>query len=303
MKTAFKAIAFPLVLLFFSCISFAQTGASPALYEAQKGELKLQIVGSIHAGRDSFYPLSSDIEHAFEQADVLYLEIAPEHMTAPMIQQAMMQYGVLSTPIPLSKRMNSELYAKLVKELQVSRLPAHQLMFMRDWSVVIQLTVAAIERMGLNSDHGVDQYFAQKADSKGIPVLGLETLDDQFSALSSMDNIGADALYQNYFDELALSEQWLTDVEAAWRNGNSQSLNTLYTEYDARQIDSETMQKLLIDRNINWQKTLSTLKDDKVYMVVVGDMHVHGDTNILQLLKQSGFEITRINKTTSTSNK
>lgn len=284
-----------LLLVVITSVSWAQTGSKPALYQVQKGSLKLFVVGSIHAGKDNFYPLAPEIEQAFEQSDTLYLEITPEQMSPSKVGRAMREYALLSTPLPLKMRMSDKLYQQLLVTIEKYQLPAHQLMFMKDWSIIIQLTVAAIQEMGLNKDHGVDHYFARKARKSNKPVRGLESIDEQFKAIALMEELGSEALYQNFFDEMKLAAQWLTLVEQAWRRGDSQALSQLYHDYDVRQQQAELMQALLDNRNAQWHQKLIELPANQTYMLVVGDMHIHGSNNILQLLKESGFTVTRLN--------
>lgn len=290
-----KRFAFTFVLLLLSGWSQAQPGANPALYQAQKGELSVYVVGSIHAGKGNFYPLSPTIEQAFSKADALYLEIDPAQMQPQLMMQAMQKHALLDTPIPLKRRMSAANYQLFLKAIEKHKLPAHQLMFMRNWNIIVQLTVATIHEMGLNKEFGVDQHFAQKAAKAGKPVYGLETVEEQFAAISLMDEIDSKVLYENFFKEMGKAQQWLVDVEQAWRSGNSQKLSQLYQEYDERQDQAELMQVLLDKRNKNWQQAILKLSPKQTYMLVVGDMHVHGEGNILKLLKEVGFSVTRLN--------
>ena len=297
MRSRFGKLIVISFLLSISLSVWAQTGANPALYQVTKGELKLFIVGSIHAGKGDFYPMTSMLEQVLTHADALYLEITPDEMTPEKLAKAMHTYAVLSTPVPLKRRMSDPTYQQLLTLIEKYHLPAHQLMFMQNWSIIIQLTVATISDMGLNKEFGVDHYFAQQAAKANKPVLGLETLDQQFGAISAMEKIEAEVLYSNLFAEMEHAAKWLSQIEQAWRNGNATELTRLYQEYDSRQQQAELMQTLLDDRNRNWLRKLTQLAGRKTYLVVVGDMHVHGNNNILQLLKQSGFSIQRLNPT------
>lgn len=294
LRTSLRASLFFALVLCCS-LSWAQAGANPALYQAHKGGVKLYIVGSIHAGKGDFYPLHPTVQQAFSKADTLYLEIAPEQMTPEKITKAMQSFALLSTPVPLKKRMSSQTYQKLLPQIEKYKLPAHQLMFMQNWSIIIQLTVAAINDMGLNKDFGVDQYFSEQAKKAGKPIFGLETIDEQFAAIALMEKIDSQTLYENFLDEMQHAASWLTDIEKAWRRGETSKLSALYKEYDDRQQQAELMQALLDERNLNWQRKISKLPAGKTYMLVVGDMHVHGDNNILQLLSESGFDVKRLN--------
>ncbi|MBW8192126.1 TraB/GumN family protein [Neiella marina] len=269
------------------------SGAAPALYLAEKGALQIYLLGSIHAGRDNFYPLADHIQQAFSNSDELLLELAPNQMTPELLQQAMLKYGVLAKPKPLPQRMSAELYQHVEKVMTDARLPAHQLIFMRDWAVLIQLTMATIKQMGLVAEQGIDQHFAQRAERAGMPIRGLETLDLQFSILASMDEVGPEVMYQDFVNELPFAQQWLLALESAWRHGDPNTLNRLYQEYDARQDQAEFLHRMNRDRNVKWRDQLVKLNADKTYMVVVGDMHIHANDSVLDYLEQAGFRISK----------
>lgn len=284
-----------LLLVMLACSARATaTGASPALYLAQKDDLTIYLLGSIHAGRDNFYPLADHIQQAFANSDELLLELAPSQMTPPLMQQAMSKYGTLSTPKPLQQRMSQPLYQQVEKIIGDARLPAHQLIFRRDWAIVIQLTMATINQMGLAAEQGIDQHFAQMAHASGKPIQGLETLDLQFEILASMDELGAELIYQDFINELPFAKDWLLSLESAWRRGDPKTLFRLYQEYDGRQDQADFIQRLNRDRNIKWRDTLLTLPSGKTYMMVVGDMHIHAADSVLDYMRQSGFTISKV---------
>ncbi len=293
--TMFKTLITRLLLLFiFIPVAASAKPATPALYLAQKGDLKLYIMGSIHAGKGDYYPLPDYISQALNQSDVLYLEIAPEQMTPQLIGQALQKHGQMTPPTPLSQRMSKPTYQQLSSYIEHFQLPNQQMMFMRDWYIVLQLTLAQIQEIGMLPQFGVDQYMTTQAQQIGKTIQGLETADQQFSAIALMDKMGSEAIYQNLLQEMDRAKAWLQQVEAAWKEGNDRRLETLYLEYDDRQQAADLMQALLDHRNENWQQILASLSADKRYFVVVGDMHVHGQHNIRQLLQQSGFTISRV---------
>ena len=284
------------LLLLINISVHAQENAKPALYLAQKGDVSLYLVGSIHAGRTNFYPLPSYIEEAFKKSDSLYLEVHPSEMSPEKSQLAMVRYGVLSTPKPFQQRMSADLAAQVLKTIETTQMPANQMVFMKDWLVIIQLTVKTIQQMGLNPEQGVDQHFAKLAKQAKIPVKGLETMEQQFALLASMDEIGAEVLYKDFINELPLAKEWLLSLEQAWRTGDANKLAKLYSEYDGRQHHSEFLKKLTSDRNKNWSRQFAKLAGSQTHMVVVGDMHIHGDQSVLDYLKSEGFKVQRVNK-------
>ncbi len=289
-----KAVSFLFLVLFsFSC--WSAPGAKPALYQAAKGDLTVFILGSIHVGKGDYFPLDPIIEQTLSSVDELYLEVNPAQLQPENMMPTLRQYAQLPAPIPLKNRISQPIYQQLNSTLQHYKLQPEQFAYMRDWYIVMQLSMAKIQEIGMQPKFGIDQYMAQQAVKLNIPVDGLETVAEQFAAISLMDDLGSEVIYENMLTELSMAEQWLSEIENAWRLGLSDKLHALYDEYDQRQHAAELMQALLDQRNENWQQKIIHWPANKRYMLVVGDMHVHGNHNILELLKQAGFTITRVN--------
>ena len=142
-----------------------------------------------------------------------------------------------------------------------------------------------------NPNESMDGWFQQQATGRGIPVLGLETVQDQVKAF------GVGSLRQQ-----------ATDLACAMRNvefakSSTMRLNTLYQSADLTALagllreenpcafSAEQEYALNNERNKRWLEKLPIIMADKPSFVAVGALHLAGEAGILHGLKQAGFTV------------
>jgi hypothetical protein len=85
------------------------------------------------------------------------------------------------------------------------------------------------------------------------------------------------------------ADQETRSILAAWRSGNNTKLAGLMSE-DFKGFPT-LYRTLVSDRNRRWMPQIEhLLTADKDYLVVVGALHLVGDSGLLQLAKAAGFE-------------
>jgi len=138
----------------------------------------------------------------------------------------------------------------------------------------------------------MDVWFQQQSISRGIPVIGLETVEDQLVAL---------------FDIVSLQQQ-ATDLVCLLKNtdyiaSSTQKLNQMYHSADLTGVSEmlreespcpwSTEQEMAINnaRNERWLKKLPALMADKSTFVAVGCLHLAGEAGLLSGLEQAGYTV------------
>ena len=93
--------------------------------------------------------------------------------------------------------------------------------------------------------------------------------------------------------ELDEAETALSDMVAAWRDGELESLSAaLLDEFDEFPGLYET---LVTKRNRSWVPTLERmLADGRRHLVVVGALHLVGDDSVIELLRARGHDVERV---------
>jgi uncharacterized protein YbaP (TraB family) len=159
----------------------------------------------------------------------------------------------------------------------------------------VVLTVLELQRLGL-AGQGVDEFFSDKSKQDNKPQLALETIDDQFRALSAL-GLGRESFaIRHAISEAEKITELMQDIKSAWRTGDNKALvNASLTPWLER--FPELYQSLLVKRNNRWLPQLETLlKTTDIEYVLVGALHLVGDDGLLSLLRQKGYRVEQVSK-------
>ncbi|MFM4806452.1 TraB/GumN family protein [Aeromonas hydrophila] len=279
-----------LLLPFLLCLLLPLSAfADPAFYRVSKGDQQHWLLGSIHAGKPSLYPLPDPIERAWLQSRALVLEVDLTHIS----QQQWQEMGAITRLVDgktLKEHVPLDLYRRTIIAAGQNGLTENMLAPLRPWFAAITLTQAALERTNFSSALGVDQHFARQAGDSGKPIIGFETLLEQLGYLASVGD-NQTLMLESTLDELPELERGFREVMKAWEEGDEATLiNLLKSEMAPPKLQAWLEQTLLAERNHNWLKKWSTLPNES--FIVVGALHLYGDQGLLALLEQQGWRIT-----------
>ena len=263
--------------------------ADPAFYRISKGNEQHWLLGSIHAGKPSLYPLPDPVERAWQQSRALVMEVDMTHISQAQWQEM----GAITRLVDgktLKDHLPMDLYRRTLIAAGQNGLNESMLAPLRPWFAAITLTQAALERTGYRGEFGVDQHFAKRANDGGKPIIGLETLLEQLGYLASVGD-NQTLMLENTLDELPDLEKGFAEVMKAWQDGDQATLiNLLKEEMAPPKLQAWLEQTLLAERNRNWVKKWPGLPNES--FIVVGALHLYGEQGLLALLEQQGWRIT-----------
>mgnify|MGYP003493184411 FL=1 len=263
--------------------------ADPAFYRISKGNEQHWLLGSIHAGKPSLYPLPDPVERAWQQSRALVMEVDMTHIS----QEQWQEMGAITRLVDgktLKDHLPIDLYRRTLIAAGQNGLTEAMLAPLRPWFAAITLTQAALERTGYRGEFGVDQHFAKRANDGGKPIIGLETLLEQLGYLASVGD-NQTLMLENTLDELPDLEKGFAEVMKAWQDGDQATLiNLLKEEMAPPKLQAWLEQTLLAERNRNWVKKWPGLPNES--FIVVGALHLYGEQGLLALLEQQGWRIT-----------
>ncbi|WP_421282256.1 TraB/GumN family protein [Aeromonas taiwanensis] len=263
--------------------------ADPAFYRITKGKEQHWLLGSIHAGKPSLYPLPDPVERAWQQSLALVMEVDMTRISQTQWQEM----GTITRLVDgktLKDHLPEDLYRRTLIAAGQNGLNESMLAPLRPWFAAITLTQAALERTGFRGDLGVDQHFAKRASDGGKPIVGLETLLEQLGYLASVGD-NQTLMLESTLDELPELEKGFAAVMTAWQRGDEATLISLLKEEMAPpKLQAWLEQTLLAERNRNWIKKWPDLPNES--FIVVGALHLYGEHGLLALLEQQGWHIT-----------
>ena len=275
-----------LISLLIPCFA----GAETSLWRVKQGSHQVIIGGTIHLLGKSDYPLPDEFEQAFREADSLVLEADLAELSTPDNQAKLAQSLVYPKGTTLKSQINSKTYRALTRYCKASDLEASTMLTMKPSLVVITLTMAELQRLGL-ANSGVDQFYFDKAKKSGKPVTSLESAATQIQALVSMGKGHENELILSTIKELKSMPKFTLAIKQAWRNGNLAELEqigikTMQTEFP------EMNQTLLTTRNNAWlPKIKAMLATPGRELILVGTLHLAGKDGVLAQLQQQGYVV------------
>lgn len=276
------------------------------------------ILGSIHFADSTFYPLDSVIETAFDAADELAVEInLSDDSTSNEVSSKMLRDGMLPNGTTLNSVLPRNVWNSLDSLCAAWNFPIMALQRLRPWFAATTLSAVAIQRAGIQAEYGIDAVLMDRAATDGKAIVGLETAEDQVSALSgvgedsSAEQSDSAGIYylKTTLREIAGLDSMVTQMMRAWKTGNDSLLRVVMKEEfcDDREggceSNSESEKKLKDDlenriytsRNAKMAESIATfLAEDRNVFVVVGAAHLALDEdNVIELLRRKGLKVQR----------
>lgn len=276
-----------LALLLFVSTSI---NAEPLYWQAEKGAVTYLILGSVHVGDDTMFPLPSTINDRLQTSDGLIIE-ADVRKTQGVVYPEI----TIQSKDVLSKEQQTRL-KQIASQLSMN---PEQLLNTAPWAAAIGIQMKQIESFGYRTDDGVDLRLIYKATTKNVPVLSLESIQFQIDLLTGQAEGGKEFLL-SVLDEFEDGEMATHCLINSWKAGDLNKLNEFAT---LTEMSPEFENAFIYQRNKDWVNKLaepSWLPNPKgSYVMVVGTLHLVGEQNVLSLLKDKGFKVTQLSQSGS----
>jgi len=252
------------------------------------------VLGSIHLAKPELYPLKQPIEDAYKKSDILVVELDPSSKASlAVIQKSMQTQGLYTGGKSLKSELDHKTYIMLKKYLLKVGLSLDMMEPMRPWTVVVQLSMMEMMRLGYDPQLGIDRHFLQMAKRDHKKILELETAQEQMALLSKDDKQFQDLLLRYSLEEMDEMRPLLDTMFESWKRGDAETLAGVVSSSlvaDAR-LDG-IFDAMITKRNYAMSKKIEGyLKEDKTYFVVVGAGHVVGEEGIVTLLLKRGYHV------------
>ncbi len=253
------------------------------------------LLGSIHLLREQDHPLPAVIDTAYEDAEVLVMELDMDDLDPVSTQAAFNRAGVLRDGRTLKDLMGDKLYAEAESAAQAVDIPIELLAQSEPWLAAMTVELMALYRIGFNPVYGVELTMTARATRDGKPIEGLETVDEQLSFLDGLPlDVQNEMLLQTLRESAGLREH-IDELIRAWRHGDIATLDEGLLESIAE--ESELHDVLIVQRNRRWvDAILEWLDDDQDYLVIVGALHLVGDDGVPTLLERRGIGIHQLSE-------
>jgi uncharacterized protein YbaP (TraB family) len=249
----------------------------------------LYLVGSVHLLSQDSYPLSPALETAFKDSDLLVEEADLGEMGANA-QLTFLSRGMLPSSTPLDKVLSAATYALLTKHVESLGIPLEPLKLLKPWMLAQMLEVMQWQKAGFDPELGLDKHFYDQAQSAGMKVQGLETIEFQVSLFDSMTMPEQDHLLAETLKEIDTEQSNRSKLMEAWKAGDAPTVEGIVLA--ALKQDPNLYRRLLVDRNKSWIPQLEALFARKGHaFVVVGAAHLVGPDGLIAMLRAKGYTV------------
>ena len=302
------------LLVIFACILPLLAGCSALksenarkhiLWKVSDSNSSVYLFGSVHFADSSFYPLDSEITVAFEHSDELGVELdMGDTSVVQKIVELTAQRGLLPEGESLDRILPADVQSSLDSLCMAWYIPLGTFNRYKPWAAAMTLSSVAIARKGFLPEYGIDVYFLRAASERGMPVLSLETVEEQVDALTGEGVIDSLSIYyvKSTLRDMLLLDSCITMMMRAWKNGDVAMFR------DALELESQpenAMDSLLSEklnervytsRNRKMAKKVEgLLASDRKVFIVVGAAHLAGkDENVIDLLRAKGFTVEQL---------
>lgn len=268
----------------------------PLLWKVSDHNNAIYLLGSFHLLKEGDYPLSADIDLAFEDAARVIFEVAPEEMQAEEARSSFLQAANLPDGRTLSDLLSPRLREKLNRLLARQGGSLEQVNHYSPWYVNLSLVMGLSHSLGFNPELGLDQHLMQRAAQAGKTTGGLETVADQLNALARSPVSEQVIGLEEFLDRSREMPAELSKLHKTWRDGDTEQLDQL-ARLEMMEKSPRTYQMVNVDRNEAWLPELRGMLDspgtDSV-LVVVGAMHLLGDDGLVRRMGEQGYAVERV---------
>jgi hypothetical protein len=267
--------------------------ASPALpdnlpmWEIAGAHNTIRLLGSIHflrPGRDSLPPA---VVAAVDDADVVLMELDLDDLDQAGAQVSLQALGIDPGGRTLQALLGARDYRLAATKADALGIDLALLQAFEPWLAAITISQIELQKLGFDSESGVERQVLRLAARDRKEVRGLETLQEQLAAMDALPPATQRAFLLQTLDDAAEMREQIDDIVEAWKTGDVRTMESEFLD-DVRK-QPELYRRIVVDRNRAWARKIGTLTRERTdYLVVVGTLHLVGPDSLNRMLDKAG---------------
>ena len=274
-----------ILLNVFASVSIANTDRAVFWAIEKDGEPAGYLLGTIHSEDPRVLEFSDEFLAKLRNNGMFAMEMVPDLLTLARLTEYM-HYPEGQT---LESVIGPERFYALVNALIVYKVPADFIRAMKPWAAMMTLSTPPPE-----TGFFMDLSLSLRASGNGLKVIGLETLEQQLSFLEEMPMTMQLSLLDQAIAESGRISEAHDQMVDAYLENNLAHLQAL-SEDEFQIIGSEErdyfFQAGILNRNLRMLQSLLPQLENNSVFVAVGALHLPGEGGLLDLLRQSGYEL------------
>ncbi len=264
-----------------------------SLWQVEGKENLVYLLGSIHLLRETDHPIPPAIYDAYNDADVLFMELDMDDADPVADQVLSTELGLIQDDKTLSDLLGPEVYAQAVVLANAAQIPLKLLEKSEPWYAAVNIEIMMLMRIGFNPLYGIEYHLAEMAKQDQKEILGFETTREQLGFLDNLSPASQIEMFMQALTEGAEMANMMDTLVNAWHNGDIEFLEeNLLTEM---QQYPELNKIIVVDRNLSWAERIEALLTHRAnYLIVVGTLHLVGAEGVPNLLTEQGYTVTQL---------
>ena len=155
-------------------------------------------------------------------------------------------------------------------------------------------SVLTMSMLPMDTSNSMDILYQEKAKEWGIPVASLETIEDQFDVLDTIQKYGSRSLLLELINNPDQLEADANELLKAYLNQDLPLISQLIHDEFSTVIDQKVRQYLLNNRNIKMATNMINAAEVESCFFAIGAAHLVGDTGVIQALRRHGYTVQAI---------
>ena len=173
------------LLCILAASSWADESGHPVtMWQVDGKTNSVYLLGSIHMLREQDHPLPSVIDSAYDDAEIIIMELEMDDMDPAYTQMAFNRAGVRTDGTTLRELMGDDAYSRAEEAAAAVDIPLDMLAQSEPWLAAMTVEIMLLYRIGFNPMLGVEMTMTSRAARDGKPIEGLETVDEQLAFLN-----------------------------------------------------------------------------------------------------------------------
>ncbi len=305
MSSLLNRHARPLLLaaaLFFSALAFLAPPAS-AQEPYSQGRLWMveaadvapsYLVGTMHSADPAIATPWPALVQVMDRVDSVTVELVMDDAVMATMGQAMM----LNDGRTLADIAGPERMARIQAAGAAYGFPPEALQQFRPWAVnmIFSVPPSEMQRQATGAPM-LDNVLRLHAEERGIPVYGIETVDEQLALFADYGEADQLALLDVTLEAQPQAEAQFIGLRKSWLAGDLGGLYDAAMDMpatDSADLMNGFVTRLIQERNFRMAERISGLLDQGNALVAVGALHLPGDEGLLALLEEQGYVVSAV---------
>lgn len=262
------------------------------LWEISGNQLKEKsyLYGTMHVQDERVFNFPNSFRQAFDSTKTFAMELDLEKASNPANAMSLMKYVMMTDGRTLSDLVSKKDYKVLDKFFTEQGTPLAMMGMMKPFFLLAIVEKAKPKPEGTKTE-ALDQYLASLAKNVDKPIIGLETVEEQMSAIEVIPiEDQAKQLVNAVKSAKKMKKENQTEDELM-KYYLAGDLDKLMEISKKGELSELAQQKLIVNRNINMADRIDQHIKEKSAFVAIGALHLPGEKGVIKLLEQKGYTL------------